>query len=382
MTIKLYDQDSHRKHFTATVRTCAPAGEGKWQVELDQTAFFPEGGGQPADGGTLGGHNVLDVQEAGDSILHMVDGPLEPGTQVEGDLDWPLRFRRMQCHSGEHIISGLAHSLYGCTNVGFHLGENEVILDFDKELTAEQLEQLETLANQIVAENRPITAEYPDPEVLKTLDYRSKLDLTENVRIVTVEDCDVCACCAPHVSRTGEIGVIKLLDAMRHRGGIRIWMAAGSMALEDYRVKQKNVAAISAALSVKQPEAAQGVERLLKERDALALALKEARQALTLQKLQTLPETDGNLVLFEDDLDANSLRALANGGMEKCAGICAVFTGSDKTGYRYVMGSKTVDLRAQAKQINTALQGKGGGQPTMIQGSLSADRADIEAYFA
>ena len=206
MTIKLYDQDSHLKHFTATVRTCAPAGEGKWQVELDQTAFFPEGGGQPADGGTLGGHNVLDVQEAGDSILHTVDGPLEPGTQVEGDLDWPLRFRRMQCHSGEHIISGLAHSLYGCTNVGFHLGENEVILDFDQELTAEQLEQLETLANQIVAENRPITAEYPDPEVLKTLDYRSKLDLTENIRIVTVETCDVCACCAPHVSRTGEIG--------------------------------------------------------------------------------------------------------------------------------------------------------------------------------
>ena len=159
-------------------------------------------------------------------------------------------------------------------------------------------------------------------------------------------------------------------------------MAAGSMALEDYRVKQKNIAAISAALSVKQPEAAQGVERLLKERDALALALKEARQALTLQKLQTLPETEGNLVLFEDDLDANSLRALANGGMEKCAGICAVFTGSDKTGYRYVMGSKTVNLRAQAREINTALQGKGGGQPTMIQGSLSADRAAIEAYFA
>ena len=159
MTIKLYDQDSHRKQFTATVRTCAPAGEGQWQVELDQTAFFPEGGGQPADGGTLGGYNVLDVQEAGDSILHTVDGPLEPGTQVEGELDWPLRFRRMQCHSGEHIISGLAHSLYGCTNVGFHLGENEVILDFDKELTAEQLEQLETLANQIVAENRPIPAE-------------------------------------------------------------------------------------------------------------------------------------------------------------------------------------------------------------------------------
>lgn len=235
MTIKLYDQDSHRKHFTATVCTCAPAGEGKWQVELDQTAFFPEGGGPAADGGTLGGYNVLDVQEAGDSILHTVDGPLEPGTQVEGDLDWPLRFRRMQCHSGEHIVSGLAHSLYGCTNVGFIWAKTKSSWILTRSCRRNSWNSWKRWANQIVAENRPITAEYPDPEVLKTLDYRSKLDLTENVRIVTVETCDVCACCAPHVSRTGEIGVIKLLDAMRHRGGIRIWMAAGSMALEDYR---------------------------------------------------------------------------------------------------------------------------------------------------
>ena len=203
MTIKLYDQDSHCRAFSARVLTCQAAGEGRWQVTLDQTAFFPEGGGQPADRGTLGGAAVLDVQEVGEAILHTTDAPLTPGTTVQGTLDWPLRFGRMQCHSGEHVISGLAHSLYGCTNVGFHMGEDAVILDFDKELSPAQLREIEDRANAIITENRPVTAVYPDPDTLAGLDYRSKLDLTENVRIVTIEGCDVCACCAPHVKHTG-----------------------------------------------------------------------------------------------------------------------------------------------------------------------------------
>lgn len=381
MTIKLYDQDSHCRAFSARVLSCQAAGEGRWQVALDQTAFFPEGGGQPADQGTLGGAAVLDVQEVGDAILHTTDAPLSPGDTVQGELDWALRFGRMQCHSGEHVISGLAHSLYGCTNVGFHMGEDTVILDFDKELSPAQLREIEDRANAIITENRPVTAVYPDPDTLAGLDYRSKLDLTENVRIVTIEGCDVCACCAPHVKHTGEIGLVKLLDAMRHRGGIRIWMAAGKLALRDYQVKQENIAAISAALSVQQPQAAQGVQRILGEMEGLKEALKAARQALVLEKAKALPETQGNLCLFEEALDANSLRALANAGMEKCSGICAVFTGSDQAGYRYVMGSRTVDLRAQAKAINAALGGKGGGQPTMIQGSVTAGRAAILAYF-
>lgn len=381
MTIKLYDQDSHCRAFSARVLTCQAAGEGRWQVTLDQTAFFPEGGGQPADQGTLGGAAVLDVQEVGDAILHTTDAPLSPGDTVQGELDWALRFGRMQCHSGEHVISGLAHSLFGCTNVGFHMGEDAVILDFDKELSPAQLREIEDRANAIITENRPVTAVYPDPDTLAGLDYRSKLDLTENVRIVTIEGCDVCACCAPHVKHTGEIGLVKLLDAMRHRGGIRIWMAAGKLALRDYQVKQENIAAISAALSVQQPQAAQGVQRLLGEMEGLKEALKAARQALVLEKARSLPETEGNLCLFQEDLDAGSLRALANAGMEKCSGICAVFTGSDQAGYRYVMGSRTVDLRAQAKAINAALGGKGGGQPTMIQGSVTAGREAILAYF-
>ena len=244
-------------------------------------------------------------------------------------------------------------------------------------LTVPQQESIRTLLAQsgIWEGCRPSQAE------LAALDYRSKLDLTENVRIVTIQGCDVCACCAPHVKHTGEIGLVKLLDAMRHRGGIRIWMAAGKMALADYQVKQENIAAISAALSVQQPQAAQGVQRILGEMEGLKEALKAARQALVLEKAKALPEAQGNLCLFEADLDAGSLRALANAGMEKCTGICAVFTGDDQTGYRYVMGSRTVDLRAQAKAINTALGGKGGGQPTMIQGSVTAGHAAILAYF-
>lgn len=381
MTKKLYDLDSHLSVFTAQVLACTPAGEGRWTVLLDQTAFFPEGGGQLPDQGTLDQVNVLDVQETPEGILHTTDAPLEVGGTVTGRLDWPLRFRRMQCHSGEHVISGVAHSLFGCTNVGFHMGENEVILDFDKELTQEQIDTIEETANRIIWSNRPVTAEYPDPEVLKDLDYRSKLDLTENVRIVTIPSCDVCACCAPHVNFTGEIGMVKLLSNMRHRGGIRIWMAAGELAWKDYRTKQANVAAISAALSVKQHETAQGVARMKAELEAAYLALKETKMALAAEKCKALPETEGNLLLFEDDLDSQSMRTLVNTGMERCGGICAVFVGKDGQ-YRHVMGSKTVDLRAQSKAIHQALGGKGGGQPTMIQGSVTATREQIEAYFA
>ena len=386
MTKKLYDLDSHLQVFSARILSCRPAGEGRWQILPDQTAFFPEGGGQPADQGTLSADgvtvSVLDVQETPEGILHLTDGPLKENAAAEGRLNWPLRFGRMQCHSGEHVISGLAHSRYGCTNVGFHMGEAEVILDFDRELTPEQIRELENEANRIIWENRPITAEYPDPAILKDMDYRSKLDLTENVRIVTIQNCDVCACCAPHVSYTGEIGLVKLTSFMRHRGGIRIWMAAGKMALTDYQTKQDNVAAISAALSVKQHETARGVERIKEELAETELALKDAKRALAAEKILSLPETPGNLCLFEEGMDIPTLRTLVNAGMEKCGGICAAFTGADGQGYRYVMGSKTVDLRAESKPIHAALGGKGGGQPAMIQGSLPASRAEIEAYFA
>ena len=264
MTRKLYDLDSHRRDFSATVLRCDPDG-AHYAVVLDQTVFFPEGGGQPADTGVLGGARVLDVQLLPDAIVHYTDAPLAPGAQVRGQIDWPQRFRRMQGHSGEHIISGLIHKEYGFDNVGFHLGEDAITMDYSGELTWTQLMHIEQLANEAVYRNVPIRTEYPAPEQLAHMEYRSKLDLKEDVRIVTVEGYDVCACCAPHVSHTGEIGVIKFTSLMRHRGGVRVTILCGSDAEADYREKSAQVAALSVQLSVRQADVVPAVQRLLDE---------------------------------------------------------------------------------------------------------------------
>lgn len=371
MTRKLYDQDSHLTQFTATVVSCTPR-KGGFAVVLDQTAFFPEGGGQPADVGTLGPARVTDVRETLEDIVHLTDTPLDPGSAVEGTIDWELRFRRMQLHSGEHIISGLTHQLFGYDNVGFHMSDDDATLDFSGELTQEDLDKIETLANQAVAQNLEVTASYPAPALLEALDYRSKLDLTENVRIVTIPGIDTCACCAPHVYRTGEIGLIKILDWTRHRGGVRLRIACGLTALADYRVKSQNAAAISNLLSAKQPEITKAVERVCQEVQTLKEALSAAQARYIALRAEAIRETDGNLCLLEPGLDNVGLRELVNAALPKCGGICGAFAGDEERGYRYVLGSRTVDLRAAAKQINQAIQGKGGGSSEMIQGSCRA----------
>ena len=380
MTRKLYDEDSHLSRFSARVEACVPDGD-RWRIVLDQTAFFPEGGGQSADTGTLGAARVLDVQELEGRIVHVTDQPLEPGAAVEGVLDWAQRFRRMQEHSGEHIISGLVHRLYGYTNVGFHLGEETVTMDYDGELTKEQLAELESLANEAVWKNVPITAEYPSEETLRTLEYRSKLELTENVRIVTIEGYDVCACCAPHVSRTGEIGAIKIIDSMRHRGGVRLTILCGVDAVRQYQRLFDEAAALSNLMSVPKEQLVPAVERLFSERDALEAELKAREEKLNTLRLRSMPEAGTNIVLIDTFDDPDAMRELVNVGMERASGVCAAFSGTDADGYRYIIGSKTIDLRVRAKEINTALSGRGGGRPTMIQGSCTAARCEIEAFF-
>lgn len=380
MTEKLYDMDSHLRAFTATVRRCEPA-EGGFRVFLDRTAFFPEGGGQPADTGTLGGAAVLDVQEEACEIVHYTTCALETGAQVQGEIHWPQRFRRMQGHSGEHIISGIVHRKYGYDNVGFHLGDHEITMDYNGELTWAQLMEIERLANEAVWRNVPVRAEYPSQEALAAMEYRSKLELKENVRIVTVEGYDVCACCAPHVSFTGEIGAIKIVDSMRHRGGVRLTILCGSDAQADYQRKHEQIAAISAKLSARQSGVVDAVVRLQDEIAALKQTIFDLNQKLNEQRLQTLPETSGSLCIVDVFDDMPAMRELVNAGMQRAGGVCAAFSGTDETGYRYIIGSLHTDLRARAGEINAALSGKGGGQSTMIQGSCTAARAVIEAFF-
>ena len=379
MTEKLYYTDSHMRAFTAVVTGCEETKKG-WAVTLDRTAFFPEGGGQLADTGMIGPARVLDVHEKEGEIRHYTDAPLEPGTVVDCAIDWEQRYRRMQNHSGEHIVSGVTHKLHGLNNVGFHMGEKNLTVDFDGELSWDELMHIETLANEAVRANVPITATFPPPEALAALDYRSKLELTENVRIVEIEGIDLCACCAPHVSRTGEIGLIKLLDVQRHRGGVRVSLICGMDAVEEVRLRQEEVTAVSRLLSAKRDEVPQAVERLLlsQERQKERLASLSLR-AVGLMAASFAPK-EGNICVFDDVLDEVALRELVNMLADKCSGLAAVFSGSDAEGYRYIIGSKHIDLRKNAKSLNTGIGGKGGGAPTMIQGRAEKSAAEIEQF--
>ena len=378
MTEKLYYQDSHLFTFEAAVLDCRKEKKG-YSVVLDRTAFFPEGGGQLADTGVLGGVRVLDVHERGGEIRHCTDAPLEIGAHVEGIVDAGQRLCRMQNHSGEHILSGLVHNAYGFNNVGFHMGAECMIIDFSGELTWEQLTELETRANEVVRQNIPLHIWFPDANELQSLEYRSKLELTENVRIVEIPGVDRCACCAPHVERTGEVGIVKILDSQRHRGGVRVSVVCGLDALEDYRARQESVTEISRALSAKRGEVTRAVQRVLNEQQSM----KERCDALSLALIRYMaegePETAGNILVFDATLGEIAQRELVNRLMEKAGGFAAVFCGSNEDGWRYIIGSKRLDLRAMSREINAAIQGRGGGTPQMIQGSARADRAEIEA---
>ena len=377
MTERLYYADSHLCSFRAAVTGCEAAGEG-FLVTLDRTAFFPEGGGQPADTGALGGARVLDVRERGDEILHRTDAPLPVGTIVEGAVDREQRLRRMQNHSGEHVVSGLAHRLFGLENVGFHMGEKGMSVDLSGELSAEQLRLLETRANEIVRADLPVRAWFPAPGELEGLDYRSKKELTGAVRLVEIKGADLCACCAPHVARTGEIGLIELLDAERHRGGMRLTLVCGMDALDDCRLRLENAGEVSRALSVPREKIGAGVERLLGERDGLKERVAALSMELARRMAESEPETAGAIVVFDALLDEIALRELVNLLADKCA-VAAAFSGSDAEGYRYILGSRRVDLRALAPRFNAAVGGRGGGTATMIQGRAAASEAAVRA---
>ena len=381
-TQKLYEHDSECFEFEAQVVCCEATELGRYAVVLDRTAFFPESGGQYADRGTLNGVDVLDVRIRDGVITHLTDRPLTIGASVHGCLDAELRLARMQCHTGEHILCGLAHRHYGYDNVGFHLGNGEMTMDLDGELTPEQIDALEREANEVVWRDLPVVAEYPDAAALAAMAYRSKLDLTDGVRIVTVEGVDACACCAPHVKATGEIGVIKIVDAIRYKGGMRLWVLCGRWALEDYRSKHRDVLTVTRRHSVKPWQL---VDMTEKQNDDLMMAraaLSAARRELADVKVASAaPDGRGNLLFFENEMDANIQRTMADHGADRCTGVCGVFCQADN-GYRYVCVSRDLTLRPLGKQMTEALCGRGGGTDAIIQGTLCATREQIEAFFS
>lgn len=379
LTEKLYYSDGHLSRFTARVTSCEKE-DGAWAVKLDRSAFFPGGGGQEADEGVLSDMKLLGLREEGEDIVHLTPAPLEPGALVEGRIDWPLRFSRMQGHSGEHILSGTVHRLFGYDNVGFHMGEEAITIDFSGELSREDLSRAELEANRAIWRDVPVRTLLPTPGELAAMDYRSKKELTGQVRIVEIEGVDLCACCAPHVSHSGEVGLLKIIDSMRHRGGTRLTLLCGEAALLDYEALHENNAAVSAALSAKRLETGGAIARVMAEQEERRAELTKLKRELLQLKAAALRPTEGSIFIFESDIDMITLRELVNAGSELAGKVCAGFAGTDGD-YKYIIGSRTVPLRARAKEINAAIDGRGGGSDAMIQGTSRARREDIERYF-
>lgn len=380
---KLFYEDIHITEFDATVAECSYDEKKKqYRVILNQTAFFPEEGGQFADKGFLNGQAVWDVQIKEEIISHMVTEAIPVGTIVHGQVDWKQRFDFMQQHSGEHIISGLVHKHFGYDNVGFHLGLQEVTLDFNGELTLEQLRAIEAEANAAVWQNLPIQITYPDSEALQTLSYRSKLDLTENVRIVEIPGIDVCACCAPHCETTGQIGLIKVTNVQNHRGGVRVNILCGERAVADYTEKQNSVSNISVQLSAKPTAVTEAVARLKEDN----LRLKELGNTLQTQLLDyavqglTLPTESKHAILFVEIMNEIAIRNVINDLTTKYSGYAAAFAGNDEEGYRFIIGSASCDCRELASSLRQAFQAKGGGTSPMIQGTVHATKAALETF--
>lgn len=382
-TEKLYYKDPYLREFFAEVLSCDPAGDG-WRVVLDQTAFYPEGGGQPADHGVLktadGEAQITDVHEKNGVIFHTCGKPLKIGEAVTGVIDWPRRFDHMQQHSGEHIISGILCKLYQCDNVGFHLGAETVTIDYNTEITWEQALEAEQLANEIVWMDRLTEVVYPSAGELPALEYRSKKELAGRVRIVTFPEADCCACCGTHVNRAGEVGLVKVLSCQKFREGVRLEIVCGGRAFSYLSGVYNQAKAIGQRLSVKPLETEGAVDRLTVELNAAKERIAGLEQAV-FASIAAEQAGKGDVLLFEPHMRSDSLRRLADAVAKRCGGLAAVFSGAEGSWAYALVHSGGEDISALVKELNETLHGRGGGRKGFAQGSVAAERETIEHFF-
>ena len=378
-TEKLYYQDPYLTAFTARVLTCEPSKTG-YLVTLDRTAFYPEGGGQPADHGTLGGAAVTDVHEKDGVIFHTCGAPVETGAAVEGSIDWPRRFDHMQQHSGEHILSGLLCALYDCNNVGFHLGADTVTIDYNRELTWEQVLEAERRANETIWADTPVEITFPSPEALEQLHYRSKKELTGQVRIVTFPGADCCACCGTHVRRAGEVGLIKVLSCQKFREGVRMEILCGQRAYRYLSQVYDQDHAVAQLLSVKPQDTLAAVERQNAELTAAKQRMTELEDQLFSLRAQALTGL-GDVLLVEPPMRPDGARKLADAVAKAAGGLAAVFSGEGNSHVYALVQADGGDITPLVKRLNAALSGRGGGRNGFAQGSVQADGSAIRAFF-
>ena len=378
MTEKLFYSDPFLKEFTATVLSCEQ-DKGGWKVMLDRTAFYPEGGGQPTDFGTLGGVHVTDVREKEGIIVHTCDSELPVGDTVTGVIDWERRFDHMQQHSGEHIVSGIICARYGCDNVGFHLGKDIVTIDFNHDISPDDLPAIEAQANAFIWSDTPIDIRFLEGEALQQAEYRSKKFIPGTVRLVAFPGADCCACCGTHVLRAGQVGFIKLLSCQKFREGVRIELLCGKRAFDYLTGTWEQNLAVSRALSAKPMQTAAAVERLQCELESVKLRCAALETADCARKAAEYADK-GDVLLLEGPMSADSVRRLCDAVLDTCGGRCAVFAGEDGN-FKYAIGLRGGDVRPLVKALNTVLNGRGGGKPDFAQGSVTANEADIRAFF-
>lgn len=370
-TVKLYEQDACRTAFTATVLSCEPA-PGGWHITLDRTAFYPEGGGQPFDTGTLAGLTVTDVHDRGGVIVHTAAGqtPPQPGQTVEGRLDWPRRLDHMQQHTGEHILSGCLWRLFGASNVGFHIGDPAVRMDVDKPLTAAQLAQAEAEANALVRADTPVVCTVPDPATLAATDYRSKKELAGDVRLVQAGG-DVCACCGTHVARTGQVGLIKILSAQNYKGGVRLAVACGQRAYNAVAAAWQDAEAAGRLLSAAPGRLEAPLQTLLHNQaeDHMRLAALQRQLCEALRKIYQLGQPAIHIV---PGLDGKTVSSLAMELARACGAGCAILTPAPQGDtLRYALAAPPGgDVRELCRTLNAEFGGRGGGPANICQGTL------------
>ena len=374
-TVKLYDEHPYDTTFHATIQDIQY--DKNTTLILDQTLFFPEEGGQCADSGTIDGYEVIDVQISKGVIKHILKGhvELEIGNEIQGEIDWDLRFSNMQNHSGEHIFSGIVHREYGYDNVGFHLGKDVVSVDFNGPIDEVSLRRIEKEVNQVIYENRVIRAYYPSEEELASLNYRSKKEVDAPLRIVEIENCDVCACCAPHVRHSGEVGLFKVVHMMNYKGGVRIFILCGQRALDYVLELDDNMNAIYHMLSANNSSVVKYVKQLIDTNNAL----KQEVFNLNKKEVQRLVEeaNENHRYFFVEDLDKNLQREMVNSLAQRLEGYVGVFAGSDRMGYRFILASRNNDT-TKLFDVLKSHGAKGGGNALMVQGYIKISQDTIE----
>lgn len=376
---KLYYENSHLKTFEAVVTGCTQGADG-WDITIDATAFYPEGGGQPCDTGTLGDCRVLSVREDGDEIFHTCDAPLAVGSRVTGTIDWRRRFDLMQQHSGEHMVSGVIHALYGYHNVGFHIGSDVVTIDFDGPLPAGALQTIEDRVNAAIWENTPVRCFYPSRQELETLPYRRKKDLPWPVRLVEFPGIDLCACCGTQVQQTGEVGLVKLFSCVKFHEGVRIEMACGKRAMDILNTAYDQNKQVSQMFSAKMQETSLAAKRISDTLSAEKFRSAELEKRLFSTIAQGYRGEELGLH-FEKDLSPGANRELCSCLAEYCT-VAVTLSGTDETGYSLCIVSHTQNAKALGDRAIAVLGGKGGGKTAAFQGNIPAKRAQIVAFFS